>query len=252
MLLSGTHRCSRRGRSGRRRDGAHRPAWRLRRRDAGLHRERGAADLHRDVRGRSATCGFFVLRRRRLRRRRPRVVPDGDPPARGPVPRHAQLAADRRPAPAAARARRAVRRPDARAQQPGGRSGAGDRRAARAGRGHAAQAGDARARRDRPRELLELLVDVQEEAVQAVADRARAVAPSRSPSARTSSTDWLDGARRHRRLGAGAGLRRGRHDDRRSSTSSRRGAGRSCSTAPCAGSPTRWRPSCCWARSPTR
>ena len=54
---------------------------------------------------------------------------------------------------------------DARAQQPGGRSGPGDRRAARAGRRHAAQAGDARRTTSSPPKLLELLVDVQEEAV---------------------------------------------------------------------------------------
>ena len=46
------------------------------------------ATVARHQRRRGSSC----CRRERLRRRDPRVVPDGHAPARGPVPRHAQLA----------------------------------------------------------------------------------------------------------------------------------------------------------------
>ena len=150
VLLSGHDRDEPAGRAGRRRDGAHRPARCLRRRDAELPRRR------RDRRPTTPACGsisdarLLLIRGRGLRDRRAHLVPDGDAPARGTVPRDAQLAADRRPAPAAARPRRADGRADPRAEQPGRRRGPRQRRAARPVRRDAQQARDARARRDRP------------------------------------------------------------------------------------------------------
>ena len=78
------------------------------------------------------------------------VVPDGDAPAGRAVPGHAEQPAPGQRAGAAARARLAVGRADPRAQQPGRGGGPGHRRAARAGRRDAAQAGHAGRRRDRP------------------------------------------------------------------------------------------------------
>ena len=154
MLLSGTHRDEP---AGRRRTTSRRCAPTsvgvYAGADAGVPRVAGPEPSSATPRPCASVSRRAVLRaaRRGLRDGGARVVPDGDPPARGAVPRHAQpQPADRRPAPAAARPRRAGGRADARAEQPGGGRGPRDRRAARAGRGHAAQAGDARARRDRP------------------------------------------------------------------------------------------------------
>ncbi len=135
---------------GRRRDGPHRPARCVLRRHAGLPRRRRPRRTTLSVRA-ITDCRFFMLIRARTSPRRAHLVPDGDAPARGPVPRDAELAADRRPAAAPAAARYADRRADARAEQPGGaprvraeRSAAGEFAAMRQ------QARHARARGDRP------------------------------------------------------------------------------------------------------
>src|SRR6266508_4627508 len=95
---------------------------------------------------------MLVLRaaRGRVRDGDPRLVPDGDPHARRAVLRDAQHAGRRRAARAPRGARLAQRGPDARAEQPGHRGGTRHRHPAAAGRRHAAQAGPARRRPDRP------------------------------------------------------------------------------------------------------
>jgi hypothetical protein len=67
---------------------------------------------------RSTTADFFVLSAERLQPHDARVVPDGDPPARGPDHGHAQHGRGDQRAAAADRARRALGRPHARAEQP--------------------------------------------------------------------------------------------------------------------------------------
>ena len=99
--------------------------------------------------------------------------------------------------------------------------------------------------------LLELLVDVQEEAVLVAAD-APELTPMQESEREDELTDWLE------EHGVGGAWElapvfvAGGHDAARSSTGSPRARRRRSSRAPCAGCPTRWRPSCCSTRSPTR
>ena len=86
-------------------------------------------------------CRFFVLPADEFGDDLPRVVPDGDAPAGGHLPRDALQPGHRRPARAAARARPTDRRADPRAEQPGRCGRASHLVAARAGRDDAAQAG---------------------------------------------------------------------------------------------------------------
>jgi hypothetical protein len=118
------------------------------------------------------------------------LVPDGDPPARRHLPRHAEQPAAGQRAGAAARARVAVGRAHPRAQQPGRGRGPGHRRAAGADRRDAAQAGHARRRRDRP-VALPGLVKLQEEAVERLA-KAPKLGPIEASDAEDELGDWLD------------------------------------------------------------
>ena len=134
---------------------------------------------------------FFVLPAARLRLHDARVVPDGDPPARGPRPGHAQLAGRDQRAAAARRARRAVRRPDARAEQPGRRRRPGP--PARCASGSPA-CGTSSAcwphGKVRPAQL-DALVELQEEVIERAAKAPDADRRCRPPTARTSSaTGW--------------------------------------------------------------
>ena len=96
-----------------------------------------------------------------------------------------------RPAGTAAGPRLAVRRAHPRAEQPGRRRRPGHRRAARAGRRDAAQAGDDRRRASIDRDALEPLVELQEDAVERVAKAADADPDGGQPTPRTrSATGW--------------------------------------------------------------
>ena len=202
--------------------------------------------------GRSPTARFLALPAQRVRRGVPRVVPDGGAPARGPVPRACSNAsAADRAAGAAARARHAVRRAHPRAEQPGRGRGPGHRRAARAGRRHAAQARDARRRARSTRDALQQLVDAAGGVGRAGRATRRTLTAAGGLATREDELgDWLDEHGVAERLGARADLRRGRARRRTDLDRSPTPRARTARwRARCAGWPTRSRPSCCWARS---
>ena len=138
----------------------------------------------------------------------PALVPDGRPPAGGPVHRQPQLQRAGRPAGAAARAGQAVRRAHPRAEQPRRRRGPGDRRAARAVRRHAAQAGAA-VRGQARRRGAALAHGLQEDFVARIGGPRRPLGRWSAPTARTRSAT---GSRSTTStgVGAGRGVRRGR------------------------------------------
>ena len=186
----------------------------------------------------------------RLLRRGPRLVPDGDPPAGGPVLRDAQLPADRRSAPAAARARRADGGPDPRAEQPGRRCGPRELRAAGTVRRDAEQARDDGSRGDRPAAARGAR---RRPGAGRAGGRARTGADADAGVGARGRAHRVAGrARRRQRVGAGAGVRLGGHHDAVPRQAGRGRRRRRSSRGRCAGCPTPSRPSCCSARSPTR
>ena len=123
--------------------------------------------------------------------------------------------------------------------------------AARPGRRHAAQAGDDRRRLAGPRRSSRRSSRAAGRVRRAGSPRAGPHRRCRPPTPRTSSTDWLDdhGVTDGWELAptfVAAGLERRRPGGR-----ARRVPGLPASRARCAGWPTRSRPSCCSARSPT-
>ena len=252
VLLSGTVTMSRQVGADDVEIDAHRPARRLRRRDAGLPRRTAEPDLHRDRRGRSPTPAFLRCPPTTSATRSASWFPMAMHLLEGLFFGMRNSPADRRPAAAAARARRAVGRADPRAEQPGRGGGAGHRGAARAGRRHAAQAGDAGARRDRPPAARAARRRAGGGRAGGSRRRPKLGRRWRSPSAEDELTDWLDEhgvtggwdlapvfvAAGHRRRVPGQGRRRGRRP--------------SCSSGGAALADLHaWRPSCCWPRSPT-
>ena len=251
MLLSGTMSLSRKVGTDDVEIDAHRPGRRLHGRRAGLPGDRTCS------RGTPQRCRvvtdarFFVLAGEDFAHRGPHLVPDGDPPAGGPVPGHAeprqQIVSQRQQLLAlgalAAGLTHELNNPAAAAV----RATAGLRKRVAGMRHKLAML----AHDELDPKLLEVLVDVQEEAVQAVALRPR---PVRRGGVRARGrADRLAGrARRQRRVGARPDLRRGRAPRPSSWTRSPRSPAPSCSTAGCAGWPTPSRPSCCSPRSPTR
>ena len=176
---------------------------------------------------------LLLIRSEDFADRRTHLVPDGDAPARGTVLRDAQLAADRRPAAAAARPRCADRRADPRAEQPGGRRGPRELRAAREVRRDAQQARDAGARRDRPASCSSCSSTSRRRRC----GRCRRTPSSRrcrSRSARTSSPTGSTSTA-SRRAGSSHPSSSVRAPRPSSSTSSRPGRRRTCSRARCGG-----------------
>ena len=196
-------------------------------------------------------CRFLALPARAVRRGVPAVVPDGGPPAGGPVRRPAQPRRAGRAARAAARAGQADRRAHPRAEQPGGGGGPGRPRRCATGSPACGTSWRCCPRASSTARCCGRSTGLQEEFVAARRRRRRDLSALERSDREDALGEWLEDHEVPQPWElAGVFVAAGLGDGR-----PRPGGRRRRAVAPrarrCAGWPTPSRPRPCWPRSPT-